>query len=68
MKSSITPTSSAFQPITLTITIESPQELASLWHRMNENHGKAAMCPMSALWKLLNDAASKRGISIEGVL
>lgn len=28
-----------FEPITLEITIESEQELCSLWHRLNESAG-----------------------------
>ena len=68
MKSSITPTPSVFQPLTLTITIESPQELASLWHRMNENYGTAANLPLGGVWRKLDEVARARGINIMEVL
>jgi len=60
-----------FQPITLTITIQSEEELCNLWHRMNAQHdlfnGDAKRYPQpsdlkyksdrsgSILWEELNE-------------
>lgn len=51
----------SFAPITLSITIETRDELVSLWHRMNDNNKDIKV--LLDLWNLLDSIAKERGIS-----
>jgi len=58
------PTPPAFRPVTLTIVIESPEELASLWHRFNDHVGPQGKCRMDELWRTVNAAALEQNVSL----
>lgn len=63
-----------FEPVTITLTIESEEELLSLWHRANCNgdHGAITeyikhislpignLAPVTPFWKILDDIKMER--------